>query len=290
MKSQKKRIGKRASRRNRRASRVTMSFESLENRTLMAADLAGIDLVADSPDGASAEVCEPRSESAYVDQRALRSVQDNPVGIDPLPTPHPRVADAVLRAGFVPDPSPVARSADLDSLAAVGSHRHGVNANDYDMGMGWSARDSNDLVGIAPLPTPHPRPEAAVEYVGLVPIPSGRPRPETELELAGWIPEPTIQPGPEAAIERVGLVPIPSGRPRAEMEAASVKIEPNPTPAPRSEATSNDDSPVGIAPLPSPHPRPEAKVGQVGIEPNPTPRPTETGFAARAMSWFSRAF
>jgi len=267
-----------------------MSFESLENRTLMAADLAGIDLVADAPDGASAEVCEPRYESAYVDQRALRSVQDNPVGIDPLPTPHPRMADAVLRADFVPDPSPVARSADLDTLAVANSQRHAANANDYVMGMGWSAHDSDDLVGIDPLPTPHPRPDAAVEYVGLIPVPSGRPRPEAELERAGCVPEPSIHTRPESAIERVGLIPVPSGRPRPEMEAASVKIEPNPTPAPRSEATSNDDHPVGIAPLPSPHPRPEATVGQVGIEPNPTPRPIETGFAARAMGWFSREF
>jgi len=267
-----------------------MSFESLENRTMMAADLAGIDVAADAPDDASAEVCEPRSESAYVDQRALRCVQDNPVGIDPLPTPHPRVADAVLRAGLVPDPSPVARTADLDSLAAAGSQRHAANANDYVMGMGWSAHDSDDLVGIDPLPAPHPRPDAAVEYVGLIPVPSGRPRPEAELERAGCVPEPSIHTRPESAIERVGLIPVPSGRPRPEMEAASVKIEPNPTPSPCSEATRNDDNPVGIAPLPSPHPRPEATVGQVGIEPNPTPRPIETGSAARAMKWAGRAF
>lgn len=288
MKSLTKRIGKRANRRNRQTNRVQMGFESLESRTMMAGLSAGADIVADSPDNAGEGLREPVGEAALVGQPTLHAAHDNPIGIER--TPHPRVADMALRVGVESTTSRVEQGVDLESLATTGLQQHAANANDYVMGMGWSAHTSDDLVGIDPLPTPHPRPEAAVEHVGLVPIPSGRPRPEAELELAGWIPEPTIQPRPEAAIERAGLVPIPSGRPTPEAEAGRVKIEPNPRPSPCGEANDSDDNPVGIDPLPTPHPRPEAKVGQVGIEPNPLPQPIETGFAARVMNRAGRAF
>ncbi len=290
MRSLAKRFGKLTSRQNKRTSRVQISLESLESRTMMAGLLGDIDVVAHASDDARDEVCESRSESAWVDQRALRAAQDNQVAIDPQPAPHPRMADAVFRAEIASESASVERAVDLETLAATSLQRHAANANDYVMGMGWSADESDDPMGIDPLPTPHPRPEAAVEYVGLIPVPSGRPRAETELELAGWIPEPTAQPRPEDAIERVGLIPIPSGRPRPETEVARTKLEPNPVPSPCSEAAHGDDNPVGIAPLPSPHPRPEAKVGQAAIEPNPLPRPIQTVLAARGMTWGGRAF
>lgn len=282
MRAQTKRLGK-------RTNRVQISLESLESRTMMAGLLGDIDVVALVAEDARDGACETRSESEWVDQRALHTARNNPVAIAPQPSPHPRVADAVLKAGSVADSSPVERAVDLDSLATTHLQRHAANANDHVMGMGWSADEADDPVSIAPLPSPHPRPEAAVEYAGLIPIPSGRPRPETELERAGCIPEPTIQQRPEDAIEWAGLIPIPSGRPRPGTEAACAKPEPNPVPSPCSEAARGDDNPAGIAPLPSPYPAPEAKVGEATVEPNPLPKPIQTGLAARGMNWGGRA-
>jgi len=249
MKKITRQFGERKKRDGRRASRARLALETLENRTMMTGAIAGADAIADMFDGTVNRGYEPGCQSAYVDQQAAlgqqvevtarSSSQDNPVGIAPLPSPHPRpdyamgmsssAHESVDRVGIAPLPTPHPRpeaagervSIDplptphprpeelvSDALATAWSQRHAGNANDYVMGMGWSAHESP--VGIAPLPTPHPRPDESSELIGWILEPTVQPRPEARVERVGIAPLPTPHPRPDAVVERVGLVSGPA--------------------------------------------------------------------------------
>ncbi|MEO2020197.1 MAG: hypothetical protein ABGX05_00110 [Pirellulaceae bacterium] len=101
-----------------------------------------------------------------------------------------------------------------------------------------------ERIGIAPLPSPMPRPGHA--RIGIAPLPSPMPRP---------------------GYARIGIEPNPSPMPRPGH--ARIGIEPNPSPMPRPGYER-----IGIMPLPSPMPRPEVSragfsVGPVSSRPAP---------------------
>ncbi len=126
-----------------------------------------------------------------------------------------------------------------------------------------SARNvaSNDLVGLQPVPSPHPRPQRT----------AGRDDPVSIAPLPTPYPNPDKTPGRD---DPVGIAPLPTPYPNPDKTPGRddlVGIAPLPTPYPNPDKTPGRDDPVGIAPLPSPHSRPVDQVLRVGLDPNPSP-------------------
>ncbi len=84
-----------------------------------------------------------------------------------------------------------------------------------------------ERIGIAPLPSPMPRPGHA--RIGIAPLPSPMPRPG----YARIGIEPNPSPMPRPGYERIGIMPLPSPMPRPEVSRAGFIVGPvNSRPAP----------------------------------------------------------